>query len=236
MRRVLVPFVASLIFLQPIASSASVITFTDRALFETRGDISLISNFESFDPGMLVGYFNELNPLVWEGNTYSAHHLYTSDTYMSDQILIGNPIDAVGFNITPGAPYNMLGFDMGIWIARSTIQDTASFRVTTNLGVYYFQDLQFVKAPYLTTLDFFGFIATGSDEVIQNVQVATCRGLWNTGPNPFCLAGEVIEGGVPSITNVTYGNVPEPTTITLLGLGLASLGVRRWRQRRQIQL
>jgi PEP-CTERM motif len=55
-------------------------------------------------------------------------------------------------------------------------------------------------------------------------------GVTNWGDGQFqsglAIAGATI-GDVP-----IGGAVPEPASLTLLGLGLASMGVRRWRQRK----
>lgn len=57
-------------------------------------------------------------------------------------------------------------------------------------------------------------------------------------PSYFVYSSTYFNGGFTSVTMLIEGEptaapVPEPATVTLLGLGLAGLGARRLRQRKQ---
>jgi hypothetical protein len=217
MRRILLlPCMITFGLLQPNSVLATVITFTDREVFEAQANIALISNFDDVTS---YGGFD----LLHEGNTYSAPHVFTSnDLGISNVNTIGDVFGMCCLTIHPGAAYNMLGFDIAVW-NRFNAPDSASFVVSTNLGRYYFYDQPIVSTSFITaaTLDFFGFRATHPDEVILGVTVAPCVSLRQP-PTYECLADSnstELYGGPPFITNVTYAHakasVPEPSTLAL---------------------
>lgn len=194
-------------------ATAGITQYGDRSAFITQGTIIENYGFEDFG----TDFSSPGNPWTTHGVTYQT----------GDNLIVGTntdygPISNVfAYNYwTPilatisDSPnqFDMFGVDLGYIGFNSQI----TFEVQTNLATYTFSG---ITAPAASqSLDFNGFIADTGEHF--------------TG---FRLASVGGSGSAPVIDNVTLGQtgqitVPEPTSIALLGLGMAGLAFTRRRK------
>lgn len=184
---------------------AGVIQYSSRTTFEAQGTVIENYGYEDFGTGVFsfpgdpwtthgVTYQTGNNIIVGTGTFYSPISNVFTYNYWT-------PISA-SISQSPDQ-FDMFGFDLGYLGFDSAI----TLSVTTNLATYIFSG---ISAPIASqSLDFFGFIADAGE--------------YFTG---FGLSSAGGTGSAPVIDNVTLGQsgqVPEPATLALVGLGLASL-------------
>lgn len=193
------------------SANAALVTYNNRTIFEAQGTIAENYGFE--DWGATGGF-------SYPGDPYTAHGV----TYTTTQNLIAKPDSGYGpssnvilnnyWSPISGAisgSYDMLGFDLGILGTNSLVD----FSITTNLLTYNFSN---ISVPNVNVgMTFFGFIASSGETITQ-----------------MNFTSQLGGGHAPSLDNVTLGNsgnVPEPASLALMGLGLAGLAATRRRKK-----
>ena len=189
------------------SSIAGVILSSDRTNFENLGNIVFNQGFESYGSG----FDYPGTPITIDDVTYNSTENLTigpSGSYTTNGtvMMTNNYWNPIKGTINPG--YNLFGFDAG-WMNQD--DQGSVFSISTNLNSYAFN----VDLADASDTDFFGFIADAGEYFTA----------WElTSTYEFALIG---------IDNVTLGNVqnvPEPSLITLFGLGLLGLGFARRRK------
>jgi hypothetical protein len=202
------------IALSPITANAGVITFADRATFEATGTIAENYGFEDFSTN---DFSFPPDPWTTHGVTYT-----TGDNLVVGSNTFYHPISNVfaynGWSPVPGTiggAYDMFGFDLAMIGTLSPV----TIQIITNVATYDYSGLLVPNAS--VGQDFYGFSATGGE--------------YFTGFNVSSLIGS---GSAPVLDNVTLGTtgegiaaIPEPTSMLLLGSGLAGFIAKRRRRR-----
>jgi hypothetical protein len=190
-----------------VTAQASIITYGNQGAFNALGTIAHNTNFQSAgsyftSPGnpYTVGdvTYHSFDNLIWGSSTQ----------YTNTEPLIGNNYwTPILGSIATGPRYNMFGFDIGTY-------NTSPITITldTNLGAYVYPSLHIVNSQ-AGLLEFEGFVASAGE--------------YFTG---FNITADNGPGNLPGITHVEVGQtggapVPEPSTISLLGAGLAAVGM-----------
>jgi len=221
-------FVVLVAMLQPAAGMASVISLSDRSVFDAYGQIVYNSNFNDFGRGFGApngGFgltrgdvtYDRQEPLTWGPDTpFTA----TPDT------LIGSLNFLLLHGTVAAAPqYSMFGFDVGV--ART---GGVSIAITTNRATYLYRNLTLADSA-MGRLDFRGFIATGG-EFFTQFAIGPCLFLNEPG-GVGCSQDPSQWRPVAGVTNVTVGHaaaVPEPASLSLFAMSLVAFGAGRYRR------
>ncbi len=203
--------ISSLIMLASSLVSANVILETNRTSFENLGSIEFNYGFENFNSST---FSYPSTPYTSNGVTYtSAQNLILGAT--------GTPYTTNGTNMMTNNYWNpitgtidstvhsLFGFDAG-WSSQD--DNGTVMTITTNLSSYLFN----VDLNSASQAGFYGFVADAGEYFTS----------FNINTNTF--------NALASIDNVTLGQngnapaqVPEPTAIALMGLGLLGFGFSR---------
>lgn len=188
-------------------SFAGVILTNDITTFQNSGTVNVVSDFEEFSSS---GFSFPSDPFLQGGISYSNTDnliINNSTPYTSNgtNMLVNNfwnPVEGTFYE-----DFNLFGFDAG-W--SNTDDNGTIISVVTNIDTYVFN----VNFDIASSADFYGFIADENEfftsfNISSNVDVA-----------------------LNAIDNVTVGSleatsIPEPSSIALLGLGLAGFGLSR---------
>ena len=198
----------------------------DRTAFNEQGTIAYNSNFNDFGTGLTFVCFGGCA----RGDVFylNSGEVFTfgSDTIWTDtETLLGNVnFLSIIAQVATAPRYDMLGFDVGAYGP-----GTFSMWVETNLARYDFYDLTIANSA-AGELDFFGFVA-------RNGEYITRFGMWPCVPlpsisiecTPYDREADQRRPTI-GITNVAVGKVPEPASLTLLGLSIIGLCLRHRRR------
>ena len=211
-RRVLV--VLCLLGVSSTQARASVITFTDRTAFLAAADITTSVDFEGLAPADSFTLIPSPPGLTTGGANFSSttDKLFVIDPgfdspdffWSSGSYLIDNEFSTSALVITLAPGVTAFGADLSSFGSGDITIALAGGGTLT------------VASPGQPNFSFVGFT---SDQDILSLA--------------FSKPGDSVV-----LDNVAFGQtaaaaaVPEPATLTLLGLGLAGMGARRWRQRR----
>ena len=197
-------------------AKASLITFTDRTAFLAAADITTSIDFEGLAPADSFTFFPSPPGLTTGGANFSSttDNLFVIDPgfnspdffWSSGDYLIDNDFStsALVVSLAPGVTaFGAESLVIRVWRHHNRSRG----RRHADIG-----------SPGQPNFAFVGFI---SDQDILSLA--------------FSKSGDSVV-----LDNVAFGQtgqtgetaVPEPASLTLLGLGLAGMGARRWRQRK----
>lgn len=194
-------------------ATASLITFTDRTAFLAAANITTSVDFEGLAPADSFTFFSSPPGLTTGGANFSSttDNLFVIDPgfqspdffWSSGGYLIDNDFSTSALVITLAPGVTAFGADLSSFGAGD---------ITIALAG---GDMLTLASPGQPNFAFLGFT---SDQDILSLA--------------FSKSGDSVV-----LDNVSFGQtaqtaVPEPASLTLLGLGLAGMGARRWRQRK----
>ncbi len=197
-------------------AEASLITFSDRTIFEKYGTISENYGFEDFSNKPYDGDHFWVLPRDWtsHGITYYGIDNIILPPNLGTFRLASNALiqnSPYGFNliIDTSAKYTLFGIDLGYGNIAPGDYTSMDLFIWTNISYYRFNNLELPRTP---KMNFFGF-ALDNNEFFTKISTTT-----PDIPTSFRIVSD----------NITLGHytspeiVPEPTTLLLLGFGIST--------------
>jgi hypothetical protein len=192
--------------LSVMTAEAALLSYSNRALFESTGAIQENYGFED------IGQYSESRGVSWNthGVTYTSdeNYIFTgslgSKPPVVSNVLINNYWLSLTGSLDVGTNHNMLGFDLAVLFPTAT-PGNITLSIYTNQATYIYDDLSLPDISY--DQEFFGFVS-GEGELFTGFNLTSDA--WGT---------------AAALDNVTLGTtaVPLPSALFLFGSGLFSL-------------